>query len=230
MKSATLLKCHCAPCRSVRRGNGPAVARQREMVPETLAEIKRQLARLDDLLQDCLSLARVATSERTAQDLGAAVQAWAQEWLRPPAAGRVMLRVEDLEHLGMVPFHASTLRRALLNLVQNASMPCPGGTLTRCAARPRARTCSSRVRYWEWHPGRPAPPPVRAPAYDETRRHRAGPVYRPGNCGRACRAGDDRESRRSGDDLYPQPAACRSLRRARGQGGTYPLLLILSIL
>ena len=46
-----------------------------EMVPQTLTEIKRQLARLDDLLQDYLSLARVATSERTVQDLGAVVQA-----------------------------------------------------------------------------------------------------------------------------------------------------------
>ena len=102
-----------------------------EAMSQAVTEIKTQLARLDDLLQDYLSLARVAHSERTPQDIGAMVQAWAQEWLRLPAPHRVMLRVEDVEHLGTVAFHPSTLRRALLNLVQNALDAMPdGGTLT----------------------------------------------------------------------------------------------------
>jgi signal transduction histidine kinase len=97
----------------------------------TLAEIKTQLARLDDLLQDYLSLARVATIERTPQDLGVAVQAWAQEWLLLAIPQEVRLQLEGMEHLGTVPFHASTLRRAILNLVQNALDAMPqGGTLT----------------------------------------------------------------------------------------------------
>jgi len=98
---------------------------------QSLTEIKTQLARLDDLLQDYLSLARVATIERTPQDLGVAVQAWAQEWQALATPQGVRLRLEGMEHLGTVSLHASTLRRALLNLVQNALEAMPqGGTLT----------------------------------------------------------------------------------------------------
>jgi hypothetical protein len=55
-----------------------------------LTELKTQMARLDDLVQDYLSLVRVSTLERTPQDLGSAVQAWAKEWQpsrRPRACG-----------------------------------------------------------------------------------------------------------------------------------------------
>ena len=98
---------------------------------DALTEIKTQLARLDDLLQDYLSLARVATCERTPQDLGALVQGWAQEWRRLPAPHQIMLQLEGIAPLGMVAVHPSTFRRALLNLVQNAIDAMPeGGTLT----------------------------------------------------------------------------------------------------
>ena len=110
---------------------GPVEQLAQGLLAEALTEIKTQLARLDDLLQDYLSLARVATSERTPQDVGALVQGWAQEWLRLPAPLLVMLRVEGIAPLGMVAVHPSTFRRALLNLVQNALDAMPeGGTLT----------------------------------------------------------------------------------------------------
>ena len=95
------------------------------------AEIKTHMARVDDLLQDYLSLVRVSTIERTPQDLGATLQAWAGEWRQLAMPQGVTLRLEGVENLGTLALHSSTFRRALLNLVQNAldAMP-PGGILT----------------------------------------------------------------------------------------------------
>jgi signal transduction histidine kinase len=101
--------------------NSPAV------VTETLGEIRTQLGRLEDLVQDYLSLVRVTQLERMPGDVGVAVQAWAREWQEHAAARVVTLRLEGLESLGTVAFHESTLRRALLNLVQNALDAMPGG-------------------------------------------------------------------------------------------------------
>jgi signal transduction histidine kinase len=102
-----------------------------EEITQALTEIKGQLARLQDLVQDYLSLARVGTIELKAQDLGGAVQSWAQEWQQLATAQGVRLQLDGLTSLGQAMFHESTLRRAVLNLVQNALNAMPeGGTLT----------------------------------------------------------------------------------------------------
>jgi two-component system CheB/CheR fusion protein len=87
---------------------------------QTLAELRTQLARLEDIVQDRLSLVRVGHLVRTPQDLGSALQDWAVAWQDLAAARGVALQVERVATLGQVAFHANTLHRALLNLVQNA--------------------------------------------------------------------------------------------------------------
>jgi two-component system sensor histidine kinase HydH len=78
------------------------------------------MGRLDELVQDYLSLVRVTTIELQPQDLGLCVQAWGTEMQAQAAAQGVTLQFQGLEHLGQVPFHANTLRRVVLNLAQNA--------------------------------------------------------------------------------------------------------------
>jgi len=101
------------------------------MVAELFAAIQTHIARLDDLLQDYLSLVQVSIIECTPQDLGSAVQAWAGAWQQLALSQGVTLRLKGVEHLGTLALHPGTFRRALLNLVQNALEAMPqGGILT----------------------------------------------------------------------------------------------------
>jgi signal transduction histidine kinase len=100
------------------------------VMAESIAEIKTQLARVSDLVEDYLSLVRVGHIRREVQDLRAAVQAWAAEFQAGTVPRGVTLRLESMETLGSIAFHASTLRRAFINLLQNAADAMPqGGTI-----------------------------------------------------------------------------------------------------
>ena len=115
-----------------------------EAVPAALAEIKTQLARLDDLVQDYLTLVRVSGIQREVQDLGAAVQGWGRELAALARPRGATVALEGVEDMGRMAFHANTLYRAVLNLVQNALDAMPGGARSRWQATAPRRGCSSR--------------------------------------------------------------------------------------
>ena len=101
------------------------------LIPQTFREIRTALARLEALVQDYLSLVRVGAIEPSVQDLGAAVQEWTGEMYGLAAQQGVSIQLAGLETVGELAFHASTLRRAVLNVVHNALEAMPqGGTLT----------------------------------------------------------------------------------------------------
>jgi PAS domain S-box-containing protein len=89
-------------------------------IAEPLAEISTQLARLDDLVEDYLSLARLASLQRELADVGTFVDDVLKEVAPQAAKSGVTLRCEGPASREQVALHANTFRRALLNLVQNA--------------------------------------------------------------------------------------------------------------
>jgi signal transduction histidine kinase len=106
------------------------------VIQQTFGEIRTALTRLDELVQDYLSLVRVSTIELGVQDVGAAVQAWAAEMQPRAAQHGVTLELEGHTTVGPLAFHPSTLRRAVLNVVQNAIEAMPhGGTLRLACVR-----------------------------------------------------------------------------------------------
>ena len=108
------------------------------VMAESLSEIKTQLGRLTELVEDYLSLVRASHIEVTPQDLGALVTTWAAEAEAQAAARGVTLQLEGLAALAPVAVHANTLRRAVQNLVQNAVEATSQGGIVRLVGQSTA--------------------------------------------------------------------------------------------
>jgi PAS domain S-box-containing protein len=78
-------------------------------IAQALLEIRMQMGRLDELVQDYLSLVRVANIELQPQDLGVCVQAWGAEMQAQAAAQGVTLQLQGIEYLGQVPFQGKRI-------------------------------------------------------------------------------------------------------------------------
>ena len=104
---------------------------QRVQMVESLTEIKTEVARLHDMMQDYLTLARLADLQHQPEELGTVVEDLGMEMQESIEARGLTLCLEGLERLGHVALHRTTLHRALYNLVQQAVAAMPqGGTLT----------------------------------------------------------------------------------------------------
>ena len=103
----------------------------RASMQETLGAMHTGCTRLQAIIEDYLSLARLPSLQGVAADVGAFLEAFTQE-LRPLCAARgITLALEGVATLGTGVFHPSTLRRALVNLAHNAlEAMTEGGTLT----------------------------------------------------------------------------------------------------
>ena len=97
----------------------------------SLAEIKIEIARLENLVQGYLSLAHLENLQRAPVDLGAVVEELVAGLQEQLDLYNITLHLQGIKDLGLVTVHEKLVSQALCNLLYNAMEAMPqGGTVT----------------------------------------------------------------------------------------------------
>jgi signal transduction histidine kinase len=97
----------------------------------SLAEIKIEMARLENLVQGYLALAHLDNLQRAPVDLGAVVEELVAGLQEQLDLRNIILCLQGSKNLGLVPVHEKLIYQALCNLLYNAMEAMPqGGTVT----------------------------------------------------------------------------------------------------
>ena len=103
----------------------------RTQMMESLTDIRMEVRRLYDIMQDYLALARLAVVQYEPEDMGNFLRECGRVMQEQARTRGVMLHLQGLARLGAVALHKGTLQRAFVNLLQRALGAMPqGGTVT----------------------------------------------------------------------------------------------------
>ena len=103
----------------------------RTQMMESLTDIRMEVTRLYDIMQDYLTLARLPAVQYESKDMGDFLRECGRVIQEQARARGIMLHLQGLTRLGSVSLHKGTLQRAIVNLLQRALDAMPqGGTIT----------------------------------------------------------------------------------------------------
>ena len=103
----------------------------RTQMLESLTDIRLEVRRLYDIVQDYLVLARLPVVQYEPEDMGNFLRECGRVVQEQARTRGVVLHLQGLARLGSVSLHKGTLQRAFVNLLQRALDAMPqGGTVT----------------------------------------------------------------------------------------------------
>lgn len=103
----------------------------RTQMMESLTDIRMEVKRLYDIMQDYLALARLAVVQYKPEDMSNFLRECGRVMQEQARTRGVMLHLQGLARLGSVSLHKGTLQHAFVNLLQRALDATPqGGTVT----------------------------------------------------------------------------------------------------